>query len=300
MAETEEGPWQFMYLDDDDDKSVVSLPSIKTLTDDLEEEGKVIAGVSKNASKELENIFNHSQSHHKKEDKAAHDFKNELTGLEEGPRQLLPVDEDVNKNKASLLPTPSVDRVKEDKETTSAAAIIAPAFPFKCQQCEMAFQTEKQLFGHNAVAHNFKLKCNMCNEVFYQQKSWKIHLMIHPQVFECEECGMTFTKRFHYRKHRLQHQNGAEYNCDQGTHPFQGNSMPVPELPGPKRPIGPMRPTIRSMIRPIIPCMGQVWPIRIPQTMPFHYNGGPLQQLPRLIQSNYVVHNSFRFEQHRH
>lgn len=119
---------------------------------------------------------------------------------------------------------------KEEKAISSevVSSTVSLTF-FTCDECEINFPTEIQMWSHKENVHDLKLHCNTCNEVFYELKSWNIHLISHPQEFKCEECRMTFIKNCEYETHRILHQIKAQ--TQQRTLPFQGNSFP--ELPIP-------------------------------------------------------------------
>lgn len=151
----------------------------------------------------------------------------------EDPWEFMYIDDEEDEKSATSLPLVEEmpdDKGKEDKAISCevVSSTVSLSF-FQCEECEINFPTEIQMWSHKENVHDLKLHCNTCNEVFYELKSWNLHLITHPQVFNCEECRMKFIKECEYKNHRMLHQIKAQ-NEQQRILALQGNSLPIPTI----------------------------------------------------------------------
>ncbi|XP_075722026.1 uncharacterized protein LOC119167669 isoform X3 [Rhipicephalus microplus] len=82
---------------------------------------------------------------------------------------------------------------------------------YQCPSCNDRFKEWAALKAHAAVRHelvlsssSFQFACHICDKTFRQNSNLKTHLKSHDRVvqFECDICGMGFTLKHHYRRHR--------------------------------------------------------------------------------------------------
>ena len=92
--------------------------------------------------------------------------------------------------------------------------------PYKCQHCELAWDTEWKLNNHTKKIHptgDKKYLCDKCEEIFYSTDKLSYHKqMKHTTVLHvCEHCGKAYKNKSalgHHVKNR--HENQGSYVCD--------------------------------------------------------------------------------------
>lgn len=113
------------------------------------------------------------------------------------------------------------------------------AFPFRCPNCGLRFETESLVVEHmsscleqdlfkNAIMeenerdHRRKHFCNLCGKGFYQRCHLREHYTVHTKEkqFVCQTCGKQFLRERQLRLHNDMHKGMARYVCsicDQGN-----------------------------------------------------------------------------------
>ncbi|XP_060523133.1 zinc finger protein OZF-like isoform X1 [Cylas formicarius] len=87
---------------------------------------------------------------------------------------------------------------------------------FKCQLCDKAFSSKRDLTDHTMVHSDVKnYKCSICNKAFRTKQSVNKHMPIHSdkRPFECRLCQKTFKKQSILRKHMITHSNIRPFQC---------------------------------------------------------------------------------------
>lgn len=78
-----------------------------------------------------------------------------------------------------------------------------------CETCGKGFSGKAELLYHQAAVHKYG-RMYACNQCDYKAPR-KIDLVEHERIhtgerpFACEECGLTFRRQYHWRKHTLLH-----------------------------------------------------------------------------------------------
>ncbi|KAJ6658029.1 hypothetical protein lerEdw1_001688 [Lerista edwardsae] len=113
------------------------------------------------------------------------------------------------------------------------------AFPFRCPNCGLRFETETLVVEHmtscleqdlfknammeeNERDHRRKHFCNLCGKGFYQRCHLREHYTVHTKEkqFVCQTCGKQFLRERQLRLHNDMHKGMARYVCsicDQGN-----------------------------------------------------------------------------------
>ncbi|XP_066468418.1 zinc finger and BTB domain-containing protein 1 [Tiliqua scincoides] len=113
------------------------------------------------------------------------------------------------------------------------------AFPFRCPNCGLRFETENLVVEHisscleqdlfkNAIMeenerdHRRKHFCSLCGKGFYQRCHLREHYTVHTKEkqFVCQTCGKQFLRERQLRLHNDMHKGMARYVCsicDQGN-----------------------------------------------------------------------------------
>ncbi|XP_002023444.2 zinc finger protein 568 [Drosophila persimilis] len=116
--------------------------------------------------------------------------------------------------------------------------------PYKCQECEATFYTQKELTSHN-ICHTGRMpcicevcgrpcrdrgvltahmrrhtgerpaKCEVCGKAFYSYHDLNVHAVSHTnhRPFVCDVCGSTFQRKKALRVHKLLHSERRKYPC---------------------------------------------------------------------------------------
>ncbi|KAH7971607.1 hypothetical protein HPB52_000527 [Rhipicephalus sanguineus] len=103
------------------------------------------------------------------------------------------------------------DEASEDtgEATDSTQETSRPVY--QCPDCDNRFKEWSALKAHAAVRHelvlsscSFQFACHICDKTFKQNSNLKTHLKSHDRVvqFECDICGLGFTLKHHYKRHR--------------------------------------------------------------------------------------------------
>ncbi|KAH7942269.1 hypothetical protein HPB49_022494 [Dermacentor silvarum] len=94
-------------------------------------------------------------------------------------------------------------------EATDTCKRCSPIY--QCPNCERLFLKWDDLKTHAMLEHElvlssstFQFVCHVCDKTFKQNSNLKTHLKSHDRVvtFECDICGLGFTLKHHYKRHR--------------------------------------------------------------------------------------------------
>ena len=83
-----------------------------------------------------------------------------------------------------------------------------------CDQCEAKFKRSNSLKKHRLVAHEIKIECETCSDIFVSFKAYQKHEITHLR-FICEECGDKFSSRpqLGNHEHKVHGQGDRDKPC---------------------------------------------------------------------------------------
>lgn len=96
--------------------------------------------------------------------------------------------------------------------------------PFKCDQCDVAFNGAGMLATHRRKHTGEKpYMCDECGETFRLLSTLKSHRRRHTgeKPFVCELCGSSFTQRAAMQRHKRIHSDKKPWECDQCGYKFR-------------------------------------------------------------------------------
>ena len=104
--------------------------------------------------------------------------------------------------------------------------------PFTCEICKAEFSWEENLHKHQRMHLVENYQCEMCNKVFVDTISLKVHMRTHAEKknapeslkpYGCKLCGQRFQYDFSYSAHMRLHEAGAVPSTAQQTNRTKTN-----------------------------------------------------------------------------
>ena len=84
-----------------------------------------------------------------------------------------------------------------------------------CDQCEFVCEGREKLTRHRHQKHTDPVSCPVCQKVFTKKHHLKNHLALHgDEVFNCDQCGMTYKSLASLRGHIKVAHNSEEVSCE--------------------------------------------------------------------------------------
>ena len=102
---------------------------------------------------------------------------------------------------------------KKVKYTTHKRRIHTKAF--KCHECNNQFGTPFELKQHVDQKHlGLAIKCNICDKVLANKKSFKRHMMLHSNEFQnCDNCEYSTRSIPQMKRHTQVHHSEIQFQC---------------------------------------------------------------------------------------
>lgn len=117
-----------------------------------------------------------------------------------------------HKKKCIYLPiSPMQDQIENEHQETE---VVAEDKLRSCDQCNITFKTDEDLHDHLKIHSKLEaLICLQCNDVFYDQKAYKVHIQGHEEPkYKCDQCDKAFQFKSTLTKHKRSHKE--TYQCN--------------------------------------------------------------------------------------